>query len=141
MREMGKRYIVLKIPPRQFKRRTVRKIKTSGDTVPTEHEEQRDFVMWFRQTYPGVLIFAIPNGGPRSKIAGGKLKAEGVVAGVPDLFIPEWRLFIEMKRAKGGVVSEAQSIQMAELKRIGYNCRICRGAAEAKLAVLNSGYI
>ena len=33
------------------------------DTVPSEHLEQREFVRWFRQTYKGVRIFAIPNGG------------------------------------------------------------------------------
>ena len=30
--------------------------------MKTEHEEQRELVMWMRQTYPGVRIFAITNG-------------------------------------------------------------------------------
>ena len=46
--------------------------------IPTEHEEQREFVCWFKQTYKGVRIFAIPNGGLRGRAAAGKLKAEGV---------------------------------------------------------------
>lgn len=76
--------------------------------IPTEHEEQRELVRWFRQTYTDVRIFAIPNGSGRSKSAGARLKAEGVSAGVPDLFIPGWRLWIEMKRIKGGSVSLEQ---------------------------------
>ena len=53
--------------------------------IPTEHEEQRELVRWFRQTWPGVRIFAIPNGGARSPATAGRLKAEGVSSGVPDL--------------------------------------------------------
>ena len=53
--------------------------------VPTEHEEQREMVRWFRQTYPNVRIFAIPNGEKRSISVAARLKVEGVNAGVPDL--------------------------------------------------------
>jgi hypothetical protein len=48
--------------------------------MKTEHEEQREFVQWVRQTFPTVRIFAIPNGGQRSRTTGAKLKAEGVSA-------------------------------------------------------------
>ena len=70
--------------------------------VPTEHEEQREYVRWFRQAYPEVRIMAIPNGGARSPATASRLKAEGVSPGVPDLFVPAWGLWVEMKRAKGG---------------------------------------
>lgn len=48
------------------------------------------------------LIFAIPNGGARHPAVAAKLKAEGVKAGVPDLFLPVARhgyhgMFIELK--------------------------------------------
>lgn len=76
--------------------------------TPSEHEEQVLFVQWFRRQFPGVMIFAIPNGGLRGKIAAAKLKAEGVTAGVPDLYIPEWRVWVEMKRQKGGRLSQPQ---------------------------------
>ena len=62
----------------------------TADRIPTEHEEQREVVRWFRQTYKGVRIFAIPNGGARSPATAGRLKAEGVSSGVPDLFVPAW---------------------------------------------------
>lgn len=39
--------------------------------------------------YPELMLaFAIPNGGMRDKITAGKLKAEGVKAGVWDIFLP-----------------------------------------------------
>ena len=66
--------------------------------VPTEHAEQVTLVQWLRRQYPGVLIFAIPNGGQRNAAVALKLKLEGVVRGVPDLYIPAWRTWIEMKR-------------------------------------------
>lgn len=100
--------------------------------LKTEHEEQREFVQWFRQTYPAVRIFAIPNGGHRSLSQAGRLKAEGVSPGVPDLFIPAWKLWIEMKREKGGVVSTDQSSWIAYLIDCGYSCVVAKGAEHAK---------
>lgn len=86
---------------------------------------------WFRMTYPKVRIFAIPNGGARTKAAAGKLKAEGLSAGVPDLFVPAWGLFIEMKRLKGGVISEEQKDWLDYLASEGYEVMVCRGIDDA----------
>jgi hypothetical protein len=103
--------------------------------VPSEHIEQREFVRWFRKTYPGVRIFAIPNGGSRNIATANRLKAEGVSSGVPDLFVPAMRLWIEMKRVKGGAVSAEQRDWMAYLEASGYTCIVCRGAEDAKAQV------
>lgn len=107
------------------------------NTEKTEHEEQRELVKWVRQTYPGVRIFAIPNGGVRSLSTAAKLKAEGVSSGVPDLFIPAWRLWVEMKRVKGGTVSAEQKDWMAYLEDSGYWCIVGKGAEDAKAKILN----
>lgn len=72
----------------------------------SEHIEQREFVQWVRQMTP-YLIYAIPNVGTASRQRGLTLKVEGVLAGMPDLHIPELRLWIEMKAADG-VVSPVQ---------------------------------
>jgi hypothetical protein len=104
--------------------------------VPSEHVEQSLFVQWFRRSYPNVLIFAIPNGGARSKATAGRLKVEGVVAGVPDLFCPEWKLWIEMKRTKGGVVSAEQKGMIDYLQSVGYRAIVCKGAEHAKAQIL-----
>lgn len=100
--------------------------------TPSEHFEQREFVSWFRKTHPGVKIFAIPNGGSRSLATAGRLKAEGVSAGVPDLFIPAWKLWIEMKRIKGGSVSADQKCWINYLDSVGYCVILCKGAEDAK---------
>ena len=99
--------------------------------VPTEHEEQREYVRWFRQAYPEVRIMAIPNGGARSPATAGRLKAEGVSPGVPDLFIPAWGLWVEMKRAKGGKVSPEQKEWHQYLASCGYRVIVGLGQADA----------
>jgi hypothetical protein len=104
----------------------------TADRIPTEHEEQRELVRWFRQTWPGVRIFAIPNGGARSPATAGRLKAEGVSSGVPDLFIPAWGLWVEMKRTKGGSVSAEQKDWIAYLESVRFWCIVGKGADDAK---------
>jgi len=108
------------------------KKKAVTDRIPTEHEEQREVVKWFRQTFTGVRIFAIPNGGARSITTATRLKVEGVSAGVPDLYVPAWKLWIEMKRVEGGVVDKSQKDWHDYLKSIGDRVIVCRGADEAK---------
>ena len=75
--------------------------------MSTEHAEQAGFIQYFRAKYPNTLILAIPNGGKRDIITAKKLQMEGVTPGVPDLFIPAWSCWIEMKKP-GGRLSEAQ---------------------------------
>jgi hypothetical protein len=104
----------------------------TADRIPTEHEEQRELVRWFRQTWPGVRIFAIPNGGARSPATAGRLKAEGVSSGVPDLFIPAWGLWVEMKRTKGGSLSAEQKDWIVYLESVRFWCIVGKGADDAK---------
>lgn len=109
----------------------MRQVARPDSVLKTEHEEQREYVRWFRQTYPGVRIMAIPNGGARSAATAGRLKAEGVSPGVPDLFIPAWGLWVEMKRAKGGKVSPEQKEWHAYLAEVGYLIIIGYGCPDA----------
>ena len=108
------------------------KSTTLIERVRTEHEEQRDLVSWFRKTYPNVLCFAIPNGGQRSATTAAKLKVEGVTKGIPDLFVPEWNLWIEMKRVKGGVLSKEQKEVIEYLKYCTHKVVIGLGFDDAK---------
>ena len=98
-----------------------------NDDLPSEDHEQMHFVQWFRRTYPGVLIYAIPNGGARHPAVAAKMKATGTVKGIPDLHVPAWSLWIEMKRQKGGTVSPEQKEQMDYLESIGHTCMVCAG--------------
>lgn len=84
------------------------------------------------------LLFAIHNQGHGDRIRGAQAKAEGVKAGVPDLMLPvrsPWfacpGLFIEMKKLKKGVTSEAQAGWGIELQAQGYGFRVCKGWIEA----------
>lgn len=79
----------------------------------------------------------IPNGGSRNKAEAARLKAQGVRAGVPDICLPAARgcyhgLYIELKRRKGGRVSEAQRKWMEYLEGAGYCARVCHGWDEAR---------
>lgn len=51
---------------------------------------------------PGLLFFKIPNEGKRTRANGARMKAEGMLAGVADLFIKAPRqarpMFLELKR-------------------------------------------
>ena len=105
--------------------------KSGKKLVPSEHVEHRNFVSIFRKTWPDVLMFSIPNGGQRGKVTAHKLKLEGLTPGVPDLFVPEWRLWIEMKRVRGGSLSEAQRKVIPELERVGYTVLVCYGCDDA----------
>lgn len=98
----------------------------------SEHLEQREFVSWFRKNHPGVRIFAIPNGGARSLATAGRLKAEGVSAGVPDLFIPAWLVWIEMKRVDGGTLRKKQKDWRDYLASLGHSVIVAHGQEDAK---------
>lgn len=104
----------------------------ADNTVLSEHQEQVLFIQWFRRTYKDVRIFAIPNGEARSKSVGARLKAEGVSAGVPDLFIPAWNTWIEMKRSKGGRTSDKQKDWLTYLESVGHKVFVCAGFDNAK---------
>jgi hypothetical protein len=102
----------------------------------TENSEQYGFLIWFHRKFPDVLIYHCPNGEKRSIKTAVRLKKMGVVAGIPDLFVPSWKLFIEMKRTKGGVISPDQKKIMSYLQRVGYTCLVCKGATDASIKVL-----
>lgn len=107
------------------------------DPVPTEHEEQVKFIKEFTLQFPELRIFAIPNGGKRSIKTAVDLKAEGVVKGVPDLFIPAKLLWIEMKRAKGGKLSPEQKDWVSHLQSVGHTVIIGYGCDDALDKVRN----
>lgn len=85
-----------------------RKVKSRKKPDDYEHRLQVACVKWFRFQYPKLrnVLFAIPNGGRRDSVTGGKLKDEGVTSGVADLILLKSNRFygalcIEMKRPEG----------------------------------------
>ena len=119
-----------------------RPVNVSGSG--SESQEQKSLILWWgmmrQHLAPNVLLYAIPNGGARSLATGARLKAEGAVAGIPDLFLAcakrgRHGLYIELKRAKGGRVSESQRNLFPLLEAQGYGVAVCRGWREAADAV------
>ena len=84
-------------------------------------------------------MFAIHNRGYGDKIRGAIAKAEGVKAGVPDIFFP-WPcfgyagLFIELKKP-GGRTSPVQDEWIAALVGLGYGAIACWTWEEAAIAI------
>jgi hypothetical protein len=110
-----------------------------------EHNIQCACVRWFNLQWPEYrgLLFAVPNGGARSKATAGKLKAEGGEAGVSDLIllVPKlWHhaLCIEMKTAKGRQSPE-QKGWMEMVEAHGYKYAVCRSLDEFMTVV--NGYL
>ena len=108
--------------------------------APLESQEQRTLFQWLALNmgrHPELgLCFHIPNGGSRNAREAHNLKLQGVKAGVPDLFLPvphgEYHgLFIEMKRTKGGRVSDEQKEWITALSGQGYKCVVTKGWEDA----------
>ena len=111
-----------------------------------EHQEQALLMNWcevMEGAFPELkLLYAIPNGGVRHIGTAKKLKAEGVKPGVPDLCLPVARkgfhgLFSEMKRGKGGRLSDPQKWWAENLTKQGYRAVMCQGMAEAKKELIS----
>lgn len=108
---------------------------------PLESTEQMRFVKWFKENYPCLHIISIRNDGTRTGFEKTSQKLMGLCPGASDLFIPELRLFIEMKRTKGSNTSQEQKDFINSMWKCGYRAFICHGFEEAKyityLAVTN----
>ena len=120
-----------------------RKINTAG--AGSESQEQQTLFRWWRlfqpKVAPGRVMYAIPNGGRRDAATGARLKAEGVLAGVPDVFLaapsgPYAGLYIEMKRKAGGRATPAQKAMLATLESSGYAVVVCYGWRQAAFEIL-----
>ena len=123
-------------------RRATRRKRNRLAGIPLEHEEQASLITWafaFQRQIPELsMLFAIPNqGAARLK----NLQTEGVMKGVPDLFLAvargNWHgLFIELKRKKGGKLSFEQTQWLNELTIQGYCAQAAYGWDEAKGQIL-----
>ena len=114
--------------------------KVGKPIIPTEHQEQCAVIAWCDQHPIAKHIFAIPNGAHKSPATAAKFKREGLRKGVPDLFLPipskgYHGLFLELKRERGGAVSENQKIWLGMLSSAGYCCHIVSGS-EIAIAVI-----
>lgn len=101
-----------------------------------ESQTQRQCVTWFGLQYAdlSLLMFAVPNGGARSKTEAAIMKGEGVKAGVADLLFlfpnrEHHGLCIEFKTEKGRQ-SESQKRFQRKVEAFGYRYEVIRSLEE-----------
>ncbi|MCM1544793.1 MAG: VRR-NUC domain-containing protein [Ruminococcus sp.] len=110
-----------------------------------EDEEQALLFEWAelqKGKYPELkAMYHVPNEGKRSAWQGAKMKTEGLKPGVPDICLPVSRggfhsLYIELKREKGGRLTENQRTWLDMLCKLGHYTACCHGAKEAMKVIL-----
>ena len=108
--------------------------------IPTEDQEQMAIFYWAGMAQGAIpelaLLYAIPNGGKRAIATAKRMKATGTKAGIPDICLPVARggyhgLYVELKRVRGGMVSDNQRSWIQALTKQGYKAVVCRGSEEA----------
>ena len=120
-----------------------------------EHQLQIQFVSLMKWALrPDVIMFHVPNGEVRDKVAAAKLKAMGVLPGVSDLVFV-WKkywedsegshtapgiLFLELKRLDGRLTSEQAAFGLALLV-VGAEFAVAHSIDEAVEAVQSRGLL
>lgn len=112
------------------------KAKRDKKAVRSETAEQIDFVEWFKKTYKGVVIIMIRNDGSRTFAERPEQLLMGLHAGATDLYVPAWRCWLEFKRTKGGILSDAQIKFRDYVLGIGDKWLICNGFEDGKDKVI-----
>lgn len=111
----------------------------------SESEEQQALFQWAemmsRRYNELTLLYHIPNGGARCKGTAGRLKAEGVKSGVPDICLPVAKgkyhgLYIELKVGTNKP-SPNQVRWIDALLEQKYQAKICYGWQEAAAVISN----
>lgn len=115
------------------------KLMLNADGKPNEAREQMTFFSYINMK-AGTddkykMIFAVANGGSRHKLEAINLKRQGVLAGVPDIFVdvPTDKyhgLRIEMKVGKNKP-TEKQKEMIERYNQMGYKAVVCYGADDA----------
>lgn len=115
------------------------------EIIPTEDQEQEmlfNWAAWHCKAIPELRnMYAIPNGGKREKAVAAKMQSTGTKPGVPDIFLAVAKggyhgLYIELKRRKGGQLSQKQREWLERLTQAGYCAKVCKGYDEARKAIL-----
>lgn len=113
---------------------------TRGRRADPEHVEQSLLFQWadvaVGQRPELAALYAVPNGGHRTKAQAAKLQREGVRPGVPDWVLPVPRggyaaLFGEMK-TPGNYPTPEQRAWHARLTALGNLVVVCRSAEAAQ---------
>lgn len=110
-----------------------------------ETDEQSALIEWSK-LHPicAQYLFAIPNGGYRSKETARRLKKEGVKKGVSDLFLSyptkgKHGLYIELKRKNPTCsrITPEQQEWIVKTRMVGYVAEVCYGWEHAVNVIQN----
>lgn len=109
-----------------------------------EGDEQIVLFAWLLLQHPKAweMAFHVPNGGKRSKREGARFKAQGVKAGIPDVFIDiprggyhGFRMEFKATPPKDAAIQENQKEWIVKFTDNGYYAVICKGFDAAKAAI------
>ena len=108
--------------------------KKTEETIPLEKDEQKAFCKWLKENKIGHFAtgLGVKLGLDVKYVA--SLKAQGHYSGIPDVVVLLGNgktCFVELKRQKGGVVSEEQKKWIDYLNNKGYPAKVCKGCKEA----------
>ena len=102
------------------------------NTTPHESWEQQSLVAELERLEPGILMEINPAAGMKlDKRMAAAVKTLGYQAGTLDIFLPEHRIYIELKRQKGGSLSPEQKTRIPRLEAAGYRVIVAKGAVDA----------
>ena len=116
-------------------------------TIPIKKEEAREqarLVAALRRRWSVIenlaqrpVVFHVPNGGSRDAREASNLKVQGVLAGIPDLFImmPMGEVIIIEMKAKDGKVSDSQINLQKHFNALGHEVIVAHSAEEALAAL------
>jgi hypothetical protein len=123
--------------------------------VPSEDEECQWLIQWAEVTrFNGwklsEVLVCVPNGAYHGAdrragaVVARKLREKGLKPGVFDyvLPVPLWHkhcpgLWLEMKRTRGGVVSDDQEKFRSRMLQLGWRCEIAKGWVAAQAVILD----
>jgi len=110
----------------------------------SEHEFQKAFYLHVNKHYPELrfCLFAIPNGGDRNTLVAMKLRNEGVVSGIPDMFLCKGgkTFMYELKNGLKKKPSKNQVRQIHLFRREKFPVYVCRNIDEIFWALWLSLY-
>ncbi len=121
------------------KQEMIKPSRTKKRNAQPEAAEQEKVIKWARdneKTYPFLwMLHSSLNGVKMTKAQAGRAIAQGMLSGVPDLFLPVPKngyhgLFIEMKYGSNKV-TENQEKFLQNAANVGYAISVCYSANEA----------
>ena len=97
---------------------------------------QAAIVEWVRTVAPDVLVYAVPNGGLRTKAEAALLRWTGTLAGVPDLAVVAagGRVYHMEVKTPDGRVSPEQRALMMRLTALGAGVAVVRSIDDVRTA-------